>query len=164
MKTIVSRIESGTQLPLLCQPKCNRPKVVSTRVEFESLSSGGEMGARIREFDWSSTAIGTPDKWSTALRTLVRMLLANRFPLLLWWGPEYISIYNDAYRPVLGQKHPWGLGRPVRECWSEIWDVLKPLIDTPFNGGPATWIEDIELQINRAGVSEETHFTIAYSP
>ena len=134
------------------------------RVQYNFLSGGGEMGARIREFDWSSTAIGSPGSWSPALRTLVHVLLANRFPLLLWWGPEYISIYNDAYSPILGRKHPWGLGRPVRECWSEIWDVLKPLIDTPFNGGPATWIEDIELQINRAGFSEETHFTVAYSP
>ena len=134
------------------------------RAQHNFLSGGGEMGARIRQFDWSSTAIGSPESWSPALRTLVHVLLANRFPLLLWWGPEYISIYNDAYSPILGRKHPWGLGRPVRECWSEIWDVLKPLIDTPFTGGPATWIEDIELQINRAGFSEETHFTVAYSP
>ncbi len=84
--------------------------------------------------------------------------------MLLWWGPDYVSIYNDAYIPVLGQKHPWGLGKPVSECWSEIWDILKPLIDTPFYGGPATWSDDIELHINRAGFMEETHFTVAYSP
>jgi PAS domain S-box-containing protein len=94
---------------------------------------------------------------------MVPILLANRFPQLLWWGPEYISIYNDSYRPILGRKHPWALGKPVRDCWSEIWDILKPLIDTPFQGGPATWSEDIELQINRAGFIEETHFTVAYS-
>lgn len=122
------------------------------------------MGELIRAFDWSETAIGAPGAWSPALRTMVRILLANRFPLLLWWGPDYISIYNDAYRPILGRKHPWGLGRPVRECWSEIWPVLAPLIDTPFNGGPATWSEDLELEIHRAGFTEETHFTVAYSP
>jgi hypothetical protein len=122
------------------------------------------MGARIRGFDWSKTAIKGPDTWSPALRTTIRILLANRFPMLLWWGPEYISIYNDAYCPILGRKHPLGLGQPVRECWSEIWDVLKPLIDTPFGCGPATWVEDIELQINRSGLTEETHFTVAYSP
>jgi PAS domain S-box-containing protein len=65
-------------------------------------------------------------------------LLANRFPLLLWWGPHYISIYNDAYIPVLGTKHPQALGQPVSECWNEIWDMLQPLIDRPFHGGPAT--------------------------
>jgi PAS domain S-box-containing protein len=95
---------------------------------------------------------------------MVRFLLANRFPLLLWWGPQYVSIYNDPYRPVLGKKHPWALGQPVSECWSEIWHILKPLIDTPFNGGPPTWNEDIGLEINRHGFVEETHFTIAYSP
>jgi signal transduction histidine kinase len=83
---------------------------------------------------------------------------------LLWWGPDYISFYNDAYTPILGRKHPWALGQPVREVWSEIWHVLKPLIDTPFYGGPATWIEDIELELKRDGFNEETHFTVAYSP
>jgi PAS domain S-box-containing protein len=122
------------------------------------------MADLVRTLDWSATPLGRPDNWSLALRITVRIVLANRFPQLLWWGPEYISIYNDAYRPILGRKHPWALGKPVRECWSEIWEVLKPLIDEPFNGGPATWSEDIELQLNRAGFTEETHFTIAYSP
>ncbi len=126
--------------------------------------TAGEMCELIRSLDWSATPLGPPKNWSPALRTIVPILLANRFPQLLWWGPEYISIYNDAYRTILGRKHPWALGRPVRDCWSEIWDILKPLIDTPFKGGPATWSEDIELQINRAGFIEETHFTVAYSP
>lgn len=122
------------------------------------------MGELVRSFQWDQTSLGAPETWSPALRTMVRFLLANRFPLLLWWGPDYVSIYNDPYRPVLGNKHPWALGRPVRECWSEIWHILQPLIDTPFHGGPATWNDDIALEINRHGFVEETHFTIAYSP
>jgi PAS domain S-box-containing protein len=98
------------------------------------------------------------------LKTMVSFLLANRFPLLLWWGPDYISIYNDAYRPILGAKHPWALGQPFREVWAEIREVLQPLIDAPFNGGPATWMDDIELEVKRHGFVEETHFTVAYSP
>jgi hypothetical protein len=125
---------------------------------------GGEMGPLIRATDWSKTPIGAVENWSQSLRTMVSFLLANRFPLLLWWGPQYISIYNDAYRPILGNKHPRSMAQPVEECWSEIWHILKPLIDTPFHGGPATWMEDIPLEINRSGFVEETHFTIAYSP
>jgi len=125
---------------------------------------GGEMGALMRSLDWSTTPLGPVETWPQSLRMMVRFLLANRFPLLLWWGPEYASIYNDAYRPILGRKHPKSMGQPVRECWSEIWHVLQPLIDTPFNGGPSTWMEDISLEINRHGFVEETHFTIAYSP
>jgi hypothetical protein len=105
------------------------------------LESGSEMGALIRAKDWSSTPIGPVESWSPSLRMMVGLLLANRFPLLLWWGPNYVSIYNDAYRPVLGEKHPRSLGEPVKECWSEIWHILKPLIDAPFEGGPSTWMD-----------------------
>ena len=65
------------------------------------------MDELIRAHDWSETALGPIESWSPALRMMVGLLLANRFPLLLWWGPEFISIYNDAYRPILGTKHPW---------------------------------------------------------
>ncbi|HEX4134818.1 MAG TPA: ATP-binding protein [Bryobacteraceae bacterium] len=136
------------------------PKANSVR---QSLPANGEMAELIGTLDWSSTPIGAPENWPLALRTMAPILLANRFPQLLWWGPEYICIYNDAYIPILGNKHPWGLGRPVCECWSEVWDVLRPLIDRPFHGGPATWIEDFELPLNRLGFMEETHFTVAYS-
>src|SRR5262249_2600240 len=70
----------------------------------------------------------------------------------------------DPYRPVLGTKHPWALGTPVRDCWSEIWEVLKPLIDAPFHGGPATWNDDLLFEINRHGFVEETHWIVSYSP
>src|SRR5689334_10093 len=136
----------------------NAPSAANWRAQ------GGEMGALIAAYDWSKSPIGPIESWSPALRMMVGFMLANRFPLLLWWGPQYVSIYNDPYRPVLGAKHPWALGKPVSECWSEIWHILKPLIDTPFNGGPATWMEDIELELNRHGFLEETHFTVAYSP
>jgi hypothetical protein len=138
---------------------------VSQTASFSGwLTGGGEMGERIRALDWSKTAIGPAETWSPALRMMVRFLLANRFPWLLWWGPQYVSVYNDAYRPILGTKHPWALGQPLSECWKEIWHVLQPLVDTPFKGGPATWNDDILLEINRHGFVEETHFTIAYSP
>ena len=124
----------------------------------------GEMAQRIRAMDWSATPLGPIDRWSPTLRTMVRLMLANRFPLLLWWGPEFVQLYNDAYARCRGPstRGPWG--RPARECWPEIWHIIGPLIETPFNGGPATWMDDILLEINRHGFVEETHFTIAYSP
>ena len=129
------------------------------------LSGGGEMGERIRTFDWANTPLGPVSGWSPALHTMLSIMLANRFPHILWWGPHYIQFYNDPYRPVLGAKHPdKALGLPANECWAEIWNVIGPLIDRPFNGGPATWDDDIYLEINRHGFVEESHFTIAYSP
>jgi signal transduction histidine kinase len=124
----------------------------------------GDMAALMRSIDWSATPLGPVEQWPQNLRMMVRLLLANRFPLLLWWGPDYIQLYNDAYRPVLGTKHPASMGQSVRECFPEIWHILGPLIDAPFHGGPATWMEDIFLEVSRHGFVEETHFTVAYSP
>ncbi len=138
----------------------------SHQTSSEELFAGnGEMAVLMRAFDWSASPLGPVETWSPALRMIVRFLLANRFPQLLWWGPRYIQIYNDAYRPIPGEKHPAkALGQPASECWAEIWDVIGPLIDTPYHGGPATWMDDIFLVLNRYGYDEETHFTIAYSP
>jgi signal transduction histidine kinase len=128
------------------------------------LQDGGDMGALMRATDWAATALGSPETWSPSLKTVVALLLANRFPQLLWWGPDYISIYNDAYRPVLGTKHPAALGRPFRDVWPEVQHLLGPLIDAPFHGGPSSWTDDIQLEVQRHGFAEETHFTFAYSP
>ena len=133
---------------------------------LEQLFPGSsEMAHRLRAVDWARTPLGPVANWSPTLRMMIGFLLANRFPLLLWWGPEYVQIYNDAYIPVPGAKHPHlSVGRPASECWSEIWHVIGPLIDTPFRGGPATWMDDLELELHRHGFIEETHFTVAYSP
>lgn len=138
---------------------------VSRNTVDELFSGGGEMGALMRSFDWESTPLGPPEQWSLALQMMVRMLLANSFPILLWWGPDFIQLYNDAYIPVLGKKHPHSaLGKPFRECWSEVYHVLGPLAETPYRGGPPTWIEDIPVELFRHGYPEEAHFTISYSP
>jgi PAS domain S-box-containing protein len=133
------------------------------KLDFVS-GGGGEMGMRIRSFDWSRTAIGTPERWSPALHMLLRILLANRMPMLLWWGPKFVQFYNDAYLSIPGTKHPAALGQEGSECWPEVWHILAPLVQTPFEGGEATWIEDLQLELRRSGFSEETHFTVAYSP
>ncbi len=139
---------------------------VSSDIVSEDLFAGdGEMRAIMRSFDWASSALGSPETWSPTLRTMSRMLLSNSFPMLLWWGPDFIQLYNDAYIPVLGEKHPHrALGKPFRQCWSEVFHVLGPLAEVPFRGGPPTWIDDIPVELSRYAYKEEAHFTISYSP
>src|SRR5215468_5689082 len=127
-------------------------------------AQGGEAGALARSIDWSQTAIGPVERWSQALRSTVALILHNHSGLLLWWGPEFIQIYNDAYRPVLADKHPRAMGQPVSECWSEIWHIIGPMIEAPFRGGPASVSNDLLLPVRRKSFVEETHFRVAYSP
>jgi PAS domain S-box-containing protein len=128
------------------------------------LAGGGEAGALARSVDWSRTAIGAVEGWSQALRSTAALVLHNQSGMLLWWGPEFVQIYNDAYRPVLGDKHPRAMGQPFRECWAEVFHIVGPMAERPFRGGPASTSDDLPLLINRRLVREETHFRLAYSP
>ncbi|WP_437936306.1 sensor histidine kinase [Sorangium sp. So ce341] len=129
------------------------------------LAGDGEMAQLMRDLDWSRTPVGPVDRWPQSLRTAVSLCLASRHPIEIWWGPEYARFYNDAYRPILGAtKHPQFLGRPGRDCWSEIWDVIGPMLDGVRATGQATWSEDFQLILSRNGYQEETYFTFSYAP
>jgi PAS domain S-box-containing protein len=127
------------------------------------LNNGGFMGELIRKKDWSSTPVGAPDTWPQSLRTTVNLLLNSKFPMFVWWGPELTTIYNDAYRPIAGEKHPSLLGKSGKESWVEIWGDLGPLVERVFSG-TSTWSDDQVLYMNRHGYIEETYFTFSYSP
>ena len=122
------------------------------------------MGERIRATDWSATPLGPMTAWPQSLRTAVGICTESRFPMLIWWGPEAIQLYNDAYVPVLGAKHPRSLGQRGMECWAEIWDVLGPLYVEVMRYGRSTWSDDLLLLMDRYGYVEETYFTFSYSP
>ena len=122
------------------------------------------MGALIRGADWENTPLGPIESWSPALRTLIAVILSSRFPIIMMWGPSFIQLYNDAYRPVLGDKHPRSLGQPGHECWAEIWPIVSPMIGASFRGEPASWDGDLVVVINRRGFLEECHFKCAYNP
>ncbi|HVV48168.1 MAG TPA: ATP-binding protein [Polyangia bacterium] len=128
------------------------------------LAGAGEAAAIARAVDWSKTALGPVAGWSQALRSAAALVLHNHSGMLLWWGPEMIQIYNDAYRPVLGDKHPRAMGQPLRECWSEVFHIVGPMAERPLQGGPASTSDDLPLLINRKVHREETHFRLAYSP
>jgi PAS domain S-box-containing protein len=132
----------------------------------EFLSGGGEMGELMRSFDWSKTPVGPIDNWPQSLKTTLSLLLNSKFPMFLWWGPDLICFYNDAYRPSLGQngKHPSILGTPAKEAWPEIWPVISPLVESVLATGEATWFEDQLVPIYRNGHIEDVYWTFSYSP
>jgi len=129
-------------------------------------TGGGEMGERIRSFDWSQTVLGPIDRWPESLKTAVRICLGSRNPIALWWGRSALSqFYNDAFISFLGsRKHPIFLGRSARECWSEIWETMGPMLEQVFTTGNATWSEDFLYVLNRNLPREEGYFTFSYSP
>ena len=106
---------------------------------FSFLSGGGEMGRRIRAFDWSHTPLGPADHWPQSLQTAVRIILASRYPMFVWWGASLINIYNDAYIPILGKRHPEALGCCAADVWADIWPVVGLQADVVLKEGRAIW-------------------------
>ncbi|KRF49039.1 hypothetical protein ASH01_05165 [Terrabacter sp. Soil811] len=112
---------------------------------------------------WSATSLGPVESWPANLRILVDVCLSSRFPMLVCWGPDLLMLYNDGYRTLLGEsKHPDAWARPVRAVWPEVWDVIGPMFEGVTSGGPATWVEDELLVVDRAGYLEEAYFTWSY--
>ncbi|HEY5676756.1 MAG TPA: ATP-binding protein, partial [Myxococcales bacterium] len=110
------------------------------------------------------TPLGPISRWPQSLRITVSTCLNSRFPILVWWGPEMVKLYNDANRVILGSKHPHALGAKGREVWPEIWNIIGPMLEGVLQRGEATWSEDILLPLERKGFPEECYFTFSYSP
>lgn len=131
----------------------------------EFLKGGGEMGALTRAYDWASSPLGPPRGWPQSLKTVVRLILTTEHPMLVWWGPDLIQFYNDAYRRTMGpERHPSALGQRGRDCWEEIWDIIGPQIEQVLAGEGATWHEDQLVPVTRHGSREDVYWTYSYSP
>ncbi|HET9079925.1 MAG TPA: SpoIIE family protein phosphatase [Trebonia sp.] len=125
---------------------------------------GGEMGRRLLGFDWEAHPLGAPAGWPPALRAQVAAALASRFPTVLWLGDPLYLVYNDAYIPMLGDKHPAALGQPGAQVWWDIWDVVGPMLASVADTGVATWSDDLMLLLVNDGRRQERYFTFTYSP
>lgn len=124
---------------------------------------GGAMARLIAERDWSDSPIGDSTCWPQSLKTTVGLILPAAVQIVLFWGPEFVAIYNDAYAPTIGDKHPRALGRPARENWSELWSDLHPLLQRVRDSGETVQANDRQFYIERHGYPETVHFDISYS-
>src|SRR6187431_262441 len=124
------------------------------------LAGGGDMGSRMRRYDWGATPVGEPTSWPQSLKTAVRILLSTGHPMFLFWGPELTQFYNDAYGRSIGpERHPRVLGQRGRECWAETWDVIGPQLEQVMAGIGYAWHENQLVPITRHGRCEEVYWT-----
>lgn len=125
--------------------------------------TGTPMGARMQAHAWDATPLGPPDAWPAALRVAVRALLATREPRSISWGPALCLLYNDAYAEMMDGRHPAALGRPLPEVWAEVWDDLRPDVESAL-AGHATFRGFVPLRRESEGTTSLHWHTVAYSP
>lgn len=126
--------------------------------------AGSGARALIRACDWSKTSLGPIAGWPERLKAAVDLMLPARAQIVLFWGPELVALYNDAFAATLGEKHPSAFGRPARESWKEMWDDLGPLLARVLKTGETVFAKDRPFRIERSGYPETVYFDISYSP
>lgn len=145
--------------------RCKSDDVPLNPSRPDFLQGGGEMGDLMRAHDWSRTSIGQPEDWPSPLKTSVMLLLNSQQPMYIWWGPELLCFYNDAYCRSIGpERHPGSLGRPGREVWNEIWHVIGPQVEHVRAGGGSVSQENALVPITRNGRLEQVYWTYSYNP
>jgi PAS domain S-box-containing protein len=123
-----------------------------------------ELSALMRARDWTHSPLGPPAHWPESLKTCVRIVLTSRQAMFVWWGDQLINMYNDAYKAIVGGKHPEALGQPASVVWREIWDQVGPRAETAMRRNEGTYDEALLLIMERYGYPEETYYTFSYSP
>ncbi|QRY77445.1 response regulator [Pseudomonas sp. PDNC002] len=130
----------------------------------EFLNSSSAMAPLIRQHDWAASPLGPMEQWPATLKGILEVGLNSRLPVCIYWGPEFILLYNDAWSAIPGDKHPGCLGQPAREAWSDIWSILDPMYNGILQTGVAAHEEDRLLPMVRFGYVEEAYFTYNVSP
>jgi signal transduction histidine kinase len=131
--------------------------------DLQVLSGGGKTGDLLRGADWATSPLGPPSTWPQPLKTLLSIVMGSNQPMFVAWGEAGHLLYNDAYAEILAEKHPAAVGEPFLKVWSEIEADLTPIVQQAYRGEPVH-MSDIELQMQRKGYPEETHFAFSYTP
>lgn len=131
--------------------------------ELDFLAGGGEMGARLRTHDWADSPLGPPSQWPQSLRSALSICLNSSFPTAIYWGPELLLLYNDAWAPIPAERHPWAIGRPGQEVWQDIWPVVGPQFEQVMSSGQGFSVFDQLLPMVRRGVVAETYWNYSFT-
>ena len=138
----------------------------SERQLIDSVFAGSdETSACLRALDWSATPLGSLEQWPQSLRTIVRVVVASGYPMAICWGPDFVLLYNDAYRPIAGARHPWALGRSAREVFPEAWDLISSIYESViFQGQTVNYLSDALVPLTRNNYLEEVYIAFSASP
>ena len=141
------------------------PVASSGAGSLDFVAGGGEVGAYLRAKDWAGTSLGPIENWPAELRMAIRLMLTSNHPMLLFWGQDGATLYNDAFAASIGpERHPHSLGRPADEVWAETWNVTGPQIELVMAGKGSTWHEDQLVPITRHGERQDVYWTYSYGP
>lgn len=134
--------------------------------QLERLIPGqSELAQLMRALDWSKTDLPPPNQWPEELRVAVQLCLSSCMPIVIYWGPEYTVLYNDAYSSLLNTEvHPNALGKKASHCGSDIWQTLEPMLQSVYTTGHALGTQDVPLCFAQQRPLEKVYCRLSLSP
>ena len=130
--------------------------------EAMPLPGAGVHGSAALAHDWAATPLGPPQHWPQPLRTAAGIALGSNIPMMVAWGPDLLIVHNDSYGEVLGDRRP-ALGRPLREIWADVWDVVGANARKVL-GGETVYMESAPRPLRRQGREQTAWLTACYTP
>ena len=126
-------------------------------------SAGGECGSLIRARNWATSSLGPADRWPSEMRATIANIVNSPVAKLLVWGPDHILFYNDAYRAIVGDRHPEAIGMPFARVFPELWDWHRPILQAGLCGERQSFLNQ-PTEIARANGSETLILDLYYTP
>ncbi|KAG4222602.1 hypothetical protein PC116_g28924 [Phytophthora cactorum] len=162
--------DGETNLPLYgddgLTPEAIPPPVLQHSFDWTQLPYTEDLPEHIkftRNIDWAATPLGPIETWSSELRSMANLVMGSPNPAAMYWGPEFTTMYNEAYVALAGAKHPKLMGQPYKDAWGELWPDLQPILESAWKSGQATMKSDDRLILRRNGFDEETFFSWSIS-
>jgi PAS domain-containing protein len=124
----------------------------------------GPAAALIRNLRADASPLGPSQRWPPALRRTIDLILPSLAQMAVFWRPECVAFYNDAYAGTLGNKHPAAMGRPAGDPSPELWPTLQATFESVRQSGKAIGARDCPFVINRSGKEETLFFDFCWSP
>ncbi|KAK6859059.1 hypothetical protein PG995_004912 [Apiospora arundinis] len=125
---------------------CNRPDSLT---EFQKF---------VLNVDWANTSVGPIDQWPQELRQLLRMVIVDSAPCIIYWGEKFTIFYNEAYIPLIGDNHPTVMGKDAADVFPDFWNFFDKIITNQrLTAEPASGDASM-LLMERHGFLEETYF------
>ncbi len=128
------------------------------------LLGGGEMGQLIAKKNWSKHELGPYSEWAPEFKIALSICLQAQLPMAVYWGKPMYLLYNDAWIPFAGNKHPKALGQPAADVWRDIWTLIAPSMNQVIKRGRGSVNENNMLPMIRRGFVEESYFDYAFNP
>ncbi|MEW2397950.1 SpoIIE family protein phosphatase [Streptomyces sp. NPDC046862] len=136
------------------------PRTAAARMFAEA----GAFGELLAGIDWAATPLGPSESWPGPLVDTLRLMLTSEHGMALYWGAEFVTLYNLGAAPIPGAKHPWALGKPYKEVFPEVWAPVSSHFHYVTDTRKPLLIPDEPLIMERHGFLEQCYFDSSFQP